>query len=84
MLDQPTQAFFPEEVHDAVTVVDADWEAVRAYFALISQAVEQNGGALQVIVCDHVNLRDDWFQQGVVENWRGGVALIPTDWISAE
>ncbi|WP_431039013.1 DUF3732 domain-containing protein [Streptomyces sp. P6-2-1] len=84
MLDQPTQAFFPEEVHDAVTVEDADWEAVRAYFSLISQAVEQNEGALQVIVCDHVNLRDDWFQQAVVENWRGGVALIPTDWISAE
>ncbi|WP_405444441.1 DUF3732 domain-containing protein [Streptomyces achromogenes] len=84
MLDQPTQAFFPEEVHDAVTVLDADWEAVRAYFALISRAVSQNNGALQVIVCDHVSLRDEWFQEAVVENWRGGAALIPTDWISAE
>ncbi|MET9221732.1 hypothetical protein EES43_29825 [Streptomyces sp. ADI96-02] len=82
MLDQPTQAFFPEEVHDADTVLDADWEAVRAYFSLISQAVSLNEGALQVIVCDHVNLRDDWFREAVVENWRGGTALIPTDWIT--
>ncbi|MFJ3221578.1 DUF3732 domain-containing protein [Kitasatospora sp. NPDC086801] len=82
MLDQPTQAFFPEEVHDADTVLDADWEAVRAYFALISQAVSRNEGGLQVIVCDHVNLRDEWFREAVVENWRGGAALIPTDWIT--
>ncbi|MFE6699294.1 DUF3732 domain-containing protein [Streptomyces sp. NPDC057718] len=82
MLDQPTQAFFPEEVHDADTVLDADWEAVRAYFSLISQAVSLNEGALQVIVCDHVNLRDVWFREAVVENWRGGTALIPTDWIT--
>ncbi|MFD7645660.1 DUF3732 domain-containing protein [Kitasatospora sp. NPDC059795] len=81
VLDQPTQAFFPEEVHDAATVVDADWEAVRAYFALMRDVVHLNEGGLQVIVCDHVNLRDEWFQDAVVENWRGGAALIPTEWI---
>ncbi|MFF1681539.1 DUF3732 domain-containing protein [Streptomyces sp. NPDC058256] len=25
MLDQPTQAFFPEKIRDAATVEDADW-----------------------------------------------------------
>ena len=84
MLDQPTQAFFPEEVHDADMVLDADWEAVRAYFSLIFEAVSENQGGLQVIVCDHVNLRDEWFHDAVVENWRGGAALIPADWLSPQ
>jgi hypothetical protein len=34
---------------------------------------------LQVIVCDHANLADEWFQASVVDNWRNGVALIPDD-----
>lgn len=83
MFDQPTQAFFPEEVHDADTLVDADWEAVRSYFSLMRDVVERNGRGLQIIVCDHVNLRDDWFHDSVVENWRQGNALIPEDWIKA-
>lgn len=41
-------------------------------------------GDLQVIVCDHANLADDWFQDAVVENWRNGVAFIPTDWLEDE
>ncbi|WP_327667338.1 DUF3732 domain-containing protein [Streptomyces sp. NBC_00485] len=82
MFDQPTQAFFPEEVHDADALTDADWEAVRSYFSLMRDVVEDNGRGLQIIVCDHVNLRDQWFRDAVVENWRQGKALIPTDWIS--
>ncbi|WP_327396908.1 DUF3732 domain-containing protein [Streptomyces phaeochromogenes] len=82
MFDQPTQAFFPEEVHDADAITDADWEAVRSYFSLMRDVVDQNGRGLQIIVCDHVNLRDGWFRDAVVENWRQGKALIPTDWIS--
>ncbi|MGG8397706.1 hypothetical protein ACQ87O_00025 [Streptomyces lividans] len=29
-----------------------------------------------------MNLRDDWFRDAVIENWRQGKALIPTDWIT--
>jgi hypothetical protein len=39
-------------------------------------------GQLQVIVCDHANLADDWFQEAVIGNWRNGIALIPDDWLS--
>ncbi|WP_237532148.1 hypothetical protein [Streptomyces sp. SID8352] len=31
MLDQPTQAFFPEKPRDASTIEDADWATVTAY-----------------------------------------------------
>ena len=81
MFDQPTQAFFPEEVIDAAADENADWEAVRRQFTLMRDVVAALNGDLQIIVCDHANLADDWFQDAVIENWRNGVALIPTDWL---
>lgn len=84
MLDQPTQAFFPEEVVDAADDENADWEAVRRQFRLMRDVVAALDGRLQVIVCDHANLADGWFQESVVDNWRNGVALIPADWLGGD
>lgn len=84
MFDQPTQAFFPEETADATDVQDADWGAVRRQFELMRDVVEGLDGELQVIVCDHANLEESWFQEALVENWRHGVALIPTDWLTSD
>jgi hypothetical protein len=86
MIDQPTQAFFPEKIRDATTVEDADWATVTAYFELLKDVVDLNEGALQIIVCDHANLTDEkWFQDALVDNWRpdanGRRALIPPDWL---
>ncbi|GAA2529805.1 MULTISPECIES: DUF3732 domain-containing protein [Streptomyces] len=85
MLDQPTQAFFPEKVRDATTVEDADWAAVTSYFKLLHDVVEEGNGGLQIIVCDHANLPEEWFQEAIVENWRPHDgrrrALIPVDWL---
>jgi hypothetical protein len=37
---------------------------------------------MQVIVCDHANLPDPWFQEAVGHsNWREGRKLIPDAWI---
>ncbi|MEV8439495.1 DUF3732 domain-containing protein [Actinosynnema sp. NPDC051121] len=82
MFDQPTQAFFPEEVIDANDIEDADWSAVRRQFSLMNGVVESLDGQLQIIVCDHANLADEWFRDAVVDNWRGSVALIPANWLS--
>ncbi|MFW0121128.1 DUF3732 domain-containing protein [Rothia sp. CCM 9419] len=84
MFDQPSQAFFPEEIVDAAEDENADWEAVRRQFALMRDVVVELAGKLQVIVCDHANLADGWFQDAVIGNWRNGVALIPTDWLDEE
>ncbi|MBU8865585.1 DUF3732 domain-containing protein [Paenarthrobacter aromaticivorans] len=81
MVDQPTQAFFPEEVVDAADDENADWEAVRRQFTLMRDVATELNGNFQIIVCDHANLADNWFQEAVVENWRNGVAFIPTDWL---
>ncbi|MFF2173207.1 DUF3732 domain-containing protein [[Kitasatospora] papulosa] len=82
MFDQPNRAFLPEEVHDVGALTDADWEAVRSYFSLMRDVVNRNGQGLQIIVCDRVNLRDEWFRDAVIKNWRQGKALIPTDRIT--
>lgn len=82
MLDQPTQAFFPEEVQDAADIVDADWAAVHRQFELLRDFVDLTDGGVQIIVCDHANLSDAWFQDALVDNWRGGRALVPADWIT--
>jgi len=33
---------------------------------------------------DHADLKDSWFETAVVERWRGGMKLIPSDWISSQ
>ncbi|MFI5831410.1 DUF3732 domain-containing protein [Streptomyces sp. NPDC051578] len=86
-LDQPTQAFFPSKPRDASTVPDADWSTVTEYFRLLHDVAELNEGKLQIIVCDHANLPDDWFQDSVIDNWRPDEdgtrnALIPPDWLT--
>ncbi|MEU0836213.1 DUF3732 domain-containing protein [Streptomyces sp. NPDC005969] len=86
-LDQPTQAFFPSKPRDASTVPDADWSTVTEYFRLLHEVAELNEGDLQIIVCDHANLPDDWFQEALIGNWRpddDGTrnALIPPRWLT--
>ncbi|WP_406083317.1 DUF3732 domain-containing protein [Micromonospora zamorensis] len=84
MFDQPTQAFFPEQVPDATEVADADWAAVRRQFLLFREFVDATNGGVQVIVCDHANLKEQWFQDALVDNWRGSEALIPLDWLGED
>jgi hypothetical protein len=85
MLDQPTQAWYPSEVDawDGVPVEDADREAVRSVFRLLLEVVSDLAPNFQVIVCDHANLPEDWFQDAVEHNWRGGEKLVPSEWITA-
>jgi energy-coupling factor transporter ATP-binding protein EcfA2 len=85
MLDQPTQAHYPSE-NDNETgqpEEDADRIAVRAMFALMRDVVADLAPAFQIIVCDHADLPESWFQEAVREHWRRGVKLIPADWLDA-
>jgi len=84
MIDQPTQAFYPPDVNDIVTedLDDDDRQSVEAMFALMRDLVQQLSPAFQVIVMDHANLSTSWFQDSVVEVWRNGTKLVPSDWIA--
>jgi hypothetical protein len=83
MLDQPTQAHYPSEAdnENGQPEDDADRVAVRAMFELMRDVVAELSPQFQIIVCDHADLPEQWFQDAVRHKWRGGVKLIPSDWI---
>jgi len=84
MFDQPTQAYYPSEVEKQAGVPhrDSDREAVRRMFRLLYDIAAELNPGLQIIVCDHANLPEDWFRDSVLHNWRDGEALIPASWIT--
>ncbi len=85
MLDQPTQVYFPPEPTEDRSVddlEDEDRQAVRRLFRLIFEVVEKLAGGLQIIITDHADLGDGWFQEAVVEKWRGGNKLVPNGWLT--
>lgn len=79
--DQPTQPFYPDDVNTESdeTLSDDDDIRVGEWFALLREVADVLD--LQVIVPDHANRPEPWFQQAVVENWRHGKALVPQDWL---
>ena len=84
VFDQPSQAFFPRDREtggDLDQLTDTDRENTRRLYELTFQVVQQLGGALQVIALDHADFEDDWFADAVVQRWRGGKALIPSEWL---
>ena len=77
--DQPTQAYFPPGVSDE-TVRNTDRESVIRMFRLISEKVKDAG--FQVIVMEHADIQEDWYQLMITEKWWDGVKkLVPLDWI---
>ncbi|NQT81596.1 DUF3732 domain-containing protein [bacterium] len=82
-IDQPSQAYFPE---------DQDWEqagerergedreAVGRMYQLALEVVKQLSPAFQVIITDHANIDEPWFQECIVERWREGGKLVPPEW----
>jgi hypothetical protein len=89
ILDQPTQVYFPSTLAyrelagslEATEQSDADIVAVRRMFSLLFDVVEALSPEFQLIVLEHANLRDNRFQEALVEGpWTEGTALIPTEW----
>lgn len=88
MLDQPTQAFYPPEADpDALTDVmtgdlnDDDRRSVEAMFSLLHRFVTELAPGMQLIVMDHANLAEQWFQDSILEVWRDGRKLVPAEWV---
>lgn len=88
LIDQPTQVYFPSEqvYKDADgsvqrTEADADLDAVRRLFELLLKFTQEDVPGFQLIVTEHANLRDQWFQDALVEQpWTKPPALVPEDW----
>jgi len=83
MFDQPTQVYYPPDPAEDRSIddlEDEDREAVRRLFKLIFDVTKQLSPNLQVIITDHADLKEDWFQEAVIERWRGGSRLVPASW----
>ncbi len=88
LIDQPTQVYFPsEQVYKEAagsvqkTEADADLNAVRRLFELLLKFTHEDVPGFQLIVTEHANLRDQWFQEALVEQpWTKPPALVPEDW----
>ena len=82
-LDQPSQAYFPpdtsaEQVREQTNETNPDRESIIRMFNLIID--ETNN--FQVIICEHADIREDWYQALVRENWwNGNNKLVPVEWI---
>jgi len=87
-IDQPTQVYFPsEQIYKAAagtveeTERDSDIEKVRKLFAMLHRFATQETPGFQIIVTEHANLRNDWFQDSIVEvPWTKPPALVPEGW----
>lgn len=90
MVDQPTQVYFPsEQVYQEAdgsthnTEKDADLEAVRKLFQLLLKFTKEEAPGFQLIITEHANLREQWFQDALVEEpWTKPPALVPENWTS--
>jgi hypothetical protein len=86
-LDQPSQVYYPQDIEldpSMDTTNDEERQAVLRMFNLIFGVVEDLAPHFQVVITEHANLDDARYQSYVRENWRGGHALVPTDWVSRE
>lgn len=84
IFDQPTQVYYPpERVADRTLddLDDEDQQEVKRLFRLIFDVTKQLAPNLQVIITDHADLDEPWFQEAVVARWRGGEKLVPESWI---
>ncbi|SFU21915.1 DUF3732 domain-containing protein [Sedimentitalea nanhaiensis] len=88
LIDQPTQVYFPsEKVYKEAdgsfqkTEADADLNSVRRLFELLLKYTQNDVPGFQLIVTEHANLRDQWFQDALVEEpWTKPPALVPEEW----
>lgn len=82
-LDQPSQVYFPAEkdVDGSLdSIQNEDRVALRRMFELVFEVVGKLAPRFQVIITEHADLNEPWYQGAVVEKWRLGTKLVPEDW----
>ncbi|MET9235664.1 DUF3732 domain-containing protein [Streptomyces cellulosae] len=79
--DQPSQVGFPADSeyrdNDAVS---GDRNTIAETFRFIIDAAGRAAKPYQIIIAEHADFDEKWFQDCVREKWRNGKALIPQGW----
>ena len=84
-IDQPSQVYFPEDKdwqrqENGTLGIGEDRKKVGLMYKLAYDIVNMLKEKLQVIVTDHANINEEWFQACVRERWREGKMLVPPEW----
>ncbi len=84
-IDQPSQVYFPEDEdwqrqENGTEGIGEDREKVRRMYQLANNFVEDLNGQFQIIITDHANINESWFQDCLVDRWRDGKKLVPPEW----
>ena len=83
VIDQPSQVYFPADIDidgSLNEIEDEDREAVTRMFRLMISIIQDLYPKFQIILTDHADIREDWFQKYVRQRWRGGEKLVPEEW----
>ena len=86
-LDQPSQVYFPADFDPEESpneLSDSDWLPVTRMFKFMFDFVDSLDGKFQLIITEHADLKEPWYQSAITERWRKGVKLVPVDWLSGE
>ena len=85
-LDQPSQAYFPpdtsaETVKNETYTGNPDRKSVINMFQLVVSETQN----FQVVITEHADIQEEWFQNLVREKWWDGkTKLIPMDWLKGK
>jgi hypothetical protein len=80
--DQPSQVGFPadSEYRDNDAAASGDRNTIADTFRFIIDAAGRAERPYQIIIAEHADFDEQWFQDCVREKWRNGKALIPQEW----
>ena len=84
-LDQPSQVYFPQDPDIESRLgesEDDDRRAVAKMYHTAKDVVDSLNGGLQIVMTDHADIDEEWFQACVIERWRGGLKLVPEEWLT--
>lgn len=83
IFDQPTQVHYPKGYKETSEnkLESSDEIADKKMFKFIFDVVQELSPNLQVIITDHADFDEPYFQSAIVEKWRGGNKLVPEEWL---
>jgi hypothetical protein len=76
-LDQPSQVFFPPEMNNS----QVDTNEIRKIYKFIFDRINELHPDMQIIIVDHADINEAYFQNAVVEKWWDDKSmLVPISW----
>ncbi|MGD0941497.1 MAG: DUF3732 domain-containing protein [Terracidiphilus sp.] len=78
MLDQISQVYYPSDQQGDPK--EDDRLKVKQLYEWLFARVAELDGKFQLIITDHADLNEKWFQDAVVARWRGGRGMVPQEW----